>query len=63
MGYRLTARTRLFVDVFNMFDSEASDIDYFYSSRLPGEPAGGIDDIHTHHALPRTARVTLQVDF
>jgi hypothetical protein len=63
IGYRLTTKARLFVDVFNIFDTEASDIDYFYSSRLPDEPFGGIGDIHTHHTLPRTARVTMQVDF
>jgi hypothetical protein len=63
VGYRLSNRARVFVDVFNIFDSEVSDIDYFYSSRLPGEPSGGIDDIHTHPALPRTARFTFQVDF
>jgi hypothetical protein len=63
IGYRLSGRARVFVDVFNIFDSKVSDIDYFYSSRLPGEPSGGIDDIHTHPALPRTARLTFQVDF
>ena len=41
----------------------SSDIDYFYASRLPGEPAEGVEDIHTHPALPRTVRVGLQVGF
>jgi hypothetical protein len=40
---------------------QASDIDYYYTSRLPGEPLGGIDDIHLHPAAPRTARVSLIV--
>jgi hypothetical protein len=31
--------------------------------RLPGEPADGVADIHTHPTLPRTARVTLGVQF
>lgn len=62
-GYRLGSRARLVVEVFNLFDSEVADIDYFYTSRLLGEPAAGVDDIHTHPALPRTARVTLQVGF
>jgi hypothetical protein len=39
------------VDVFNLFDAADSDIDYFYTSRLPGEPADGIDDIHTRAAV------------
>jgi outer membrane receptor protein involved in Fe transport len=63
IGYRLTANTRLVLDVFNLFDAEVSDIDYFYTSRLTDEPEEGIDDIHTHPALPRSARVSLRVSF
>jgi hypothetical protein len=62
-GYKLSRSVRLAVDVFNLLDAKASDIDYFYPSRLPGEPAEGIDDIHLHPALPRTARVSLTVGF
>jgi hypothetical protein len=40
-----------------------SDSDYFYASRLLGEPAGGVNDIHFHPALPRTARLTLTFGF
>lgn len=40
-----------------------ADLDYFYTSRLPGEPLGGVDDIHLHPSLPRTARVTVQISF
>jgi len=62
-GYRLHRTVRLAVDVFNLFDARHSDIDYFYASRLPGEPAGGVDDFHFHPVLPRTARVNLIVGF
>ncbi len=51
------------VDAFNLFNSKVSDIDYVYTSRLPGEPAEGIDSIHTHPALPRTVRVSMDVRF
>lgn len=54
---------KLALDVFNLFDARDSDIDYFYTSRLAGEPAGGVDDIHLHPALPRTARLSLLVGF
>ena len=50
-------------EAFNLFDAQVSDIDYFYASRLPGEPAEGIEDVHTHPALPRSARVGLQFTF
>jgi outer membrane receptor protein involved in Fe transport len=62
-GYRFSERARLVLEVFNLFDSEASDIDYFYASRLAGEPAGGIEDIHTHPALPRSFRLGFQLSF
>ena len=51
------------VDVFNVLDARHSDVDYFYASRLPGEPAEGIEDVHLHPTLPRTMRVSLSVGF
>jgi len=33
-------------------------IDYFYASRLPQEPATGVEDIHYHIFEPRQARVS-----
>ena len=51
------------LEAFNLFDAEVSDIDYFYASRLPGEPADGVEDIHTHPALPRSARLGIQFAF
>jgi hypothetical protein len=56
-------RARLVLEVFNLFDAEVSDIDYFYASRLPDEPADGVEDIHTHPALPRSARIGIQLTF
>ena len=63
VGYRFSRRTRVVLEVFNLFDADVSDIDYFYRSRLPGEPPEGVDDVHTHPALPRTTRVALLVSF
>ena len=62
-GYRLSGKARLVLEVFNIFDANASDVDYFYTSRLPGEVDEGVDDIHTHPALPRSAWLGLQVSF
>ena len=60
-GYKVGKSVRLVLDVFNLLDAHASDIDYYYASRLRGEPADGINDIHVHPAAPRTARVSLVV--
>jgi hypothetical protein len=62
-GCKFSDAVRIAVDVFNLFDAKNSDIDYFYTSRLRGEPAGGVDDIHFHPTLPRTARISLIVGF
>jgi hypothetical protein len=53
---------RIFVDGLNLLNAADSDIDYFYTSRLPGEPFAGVDDLHFHPALPRTFRVSLNVE-
>jgi hypothetical protein len=63
LGYRLSGNLRLVLEAFNIFDATVSDIDYFYASRLPGEPDAGVEDIHFHPALPRSARIGLQLSF
>ena len=55
-GYRWN-NWEVFGDILNLFDSEDHDIDYYYASRLPGEPAEGVEDIHFHPIEPRTYRV------
>lgn len=49
--------------MFNLFDRKASDIDYFYASRLKGEPAEGVNDLHFHPVEPRSFHVTLSSHF
>jgi len=63
IGYRLSGTARLVLEGYNLFDATVADIDYFYTSRLPGDPAEGVDDVHTHPAIPRTARLSLQLSF
>ncbi|KQV91427.1 TonB-denpendent receptor [Massilia sp. Root351] len=59
VGYKLGAGTSLALDVFNLFNKRASDIDYYYVSRLPGEAAEGVADRHFHPVEPRSFRLTL----
>ena len=63
IGYQLTPRTRVTLDGFNLLNRKASDIDYYYASRLPGEPAEGVNDSHFHPVEQRTARLTLNHRF
>ena len=61
-GYKFSERIRLTLEAFNLFDAEVSDIDYFFASRLREESAP-VEDIHFHAAIPRSARLALQVSF
>ena len=63
VGYKFINNWRLFLDVFNLFNVKVSDIDYFYVSRLPGEPPAGVADVSTHPADPFEARLTLSMIF
>jgi outer membrane receptor protein involved in Fe transport len=61
VGYRFARNVKIGVDLFNLLNARDSDIDYYYASRLPGEPAGGVTDIHLHPMLPRTARIMVML--
>ncbi len=62
LGYQGEA-WRVQVDALNLLDSDDHDIDYFYASRLPGEPAEGVEDVHYHVFEPRQVRVYLSYNF
>jgi hypothetical protein len=63
VGFRLSRRHALVLDAFNLFDARHSDVDYFYASRLSGEPSVGVEDVHTHPVLPRTLRLGVTFRF
>ncbi|ENZ81869.1 TonB-dependent receptor [Caulobacter vibrioides] len=55
-------RASLMVEILNLTNGKGDDIAYFYASRLPGEPAGGVDDVHFHPVEPRALRVGLKIN-
>jgi outer membrane receptor protein involved in Fe transport len=59
LGYRVRSRWTVELQVFNLLDRAVSDVDYYYTSRLPGEPTEGIADVHTHPQAPRSFRLVL----
>jgi hypothetical protein len=63
LGWEIVRGLRAQVEILNVFDAKVSDVDYFYASRLPGEAAGGVDDVHFHPAEPRSARASLVLGF
>jgi hypothetical protein len=56
IGWR-SRRWEISVDLLNILDRANDDIAYYYTSRLPGEPAAGVADVHFHPAEPRMARM------
>ncbi|KFZ38765.1 TonB-dependent receptor [Shewanella mangrovi] len=62
MGYRWH-EWDLRAEVLNLFDRHDHDIDYWYESRLSGESANGIEDLHFHPVEPRMLRVSLSYHY
>jgi multidrug efflux pump subunit AcrB len=56
-GFNLSDRWRVQAEVFNVLNRKSSGIDYYYASRLPGEPPNGVNDIHFHPVEPISFRV------
>jgi outer membrane receptor protein involved in Fe transport len=50
-------------EILNVFDHDGQDIVYWYGTRLPGEPLGGVEDRVSRAAEPLTIRVGLKYDF
>lgn len=53
----------LYGELLNAFDSEADDIDYFYATRLPGEPLEGVEGRNSRIVEPRQFRIGVKKTF
>jgi outer membrane receptor protein involved in Fe transport len=62
LGYRISPRTQLTLDIYNLTNRKVNDIEYAYDSQLPGETAP-VFDRHVHPTEPRSARLTLSHRF
>ena len=63
IGYKIGPKLRVELEGFNLTNRKVSAIDYYYTSRLPGEPAQGVADIHFHPIESRSFRVSLNAGF
>ena len=57
------SKWQISVDLLNILNSKASDIEYFYASRLNNESTEGVEDRHLHPMEPRTFRITASYAF
>ena len=58
VGYKVNPRTQWSLDVYNLLNSPANDIEYWYASQMRGEARATLDR-HIHPVEPRMARLTL----
>ncbi|WP_317204792.1 TonB-dependent receptor [Janthinobacterium sp.] len=68
LGYRITPTLQLGVDVLNLLDRKANDIEYWGGACTRGEQAdgscgGGIDGRLVHPLEPRTLRLSMRATF
>ena len=56
-------RLELAADLLNVFNAKDNEIEYFYASRLPGEPPEGIEDRHVRPIEPRQLRLSASLRF
>ena len=59
LGYNFDGGVRLQLDGFNLLNTKANQIEYYYVSRLPGEPIEGVADRHIHPVEPLAVRFTV----
>jgi len=57
-SWQASSKVKLSLDVFNLFNSRVSDVDYAYESQLRTESAP-VADRHFHPVEPRSFRLTL----
>jgi outer membrane receptor protein involved in Fe transport len=67
-GYRFSPKLQVTLDVLNLFDKKANDIEYWggactRSETLGGSCGGGIDGRLVHPLEPRTLRIGLRANF
>lgn len=49
--------------VYNLLNTKANAMEYWYVDRLAGEPAAGVADVHVHPLEPISLRITLSKIF
>lgn len=63
IGYKIGKNVHMTLQGFNLLNTHAHAIDYYYTSRLPGEPAAGVSDVHFHPVESRSLRVNWIANF
>ena len=54
-GYKINEHLKVQLSVYNLFNTHANSSAYYYTSRLPGEPADGVTGLQFHPLEPISA--------
>jgi len=63
VGYDFGEGWKAQLGIFNVLNSKDNAAEFFYTDRLPGEPADGVADFHFHPLEPRSFRLTVSKEF
>lgn len=59
IAYVLDDNWKFGLGLYNALDTHANAAEFYYYDRLPGEPAGGVGDLHVHPLEPRSVRFNI----
>ncbi len=63
LDYVFEGGIKLQLDAFNILNTQADQIAYFYASRLAGEPASDVNEVQFHPVEPLALRFTVAKAF
>ena len=63
IAYDVNRSVRVTLDILNIFNVLVNDMEYYYPTRLKGEPAAGVSDYEIHPSEPLSARLGLTTKF
>jgi outer membrane receptor protein involved in Fe transport len=63
LGYKVSEKLKVQANIFNLFNQKSDAAAYYYTSRLPGEPADGVAGMQTHPIEPLSGSVTVTAFF
>ncbi|HMD68991.1 MAG TPA: TonB-dependent receptor [Chitinivibrionales bacterium] len=63
VAYDFNRNVRLTLDILNIFNAQVNDMEYYYATRLKGEPAAGVSDFEIHPSEPISFRLSLTTRF
>ncbi len=62
-GYKLTPHLKLQLSLYNLFNTKGNSSAFYYTARLPGEPAEGVEGFQVHPLEPLSGVLKVTATF